>query len=186
VTLNGVLRRRNEFREAAPSDGLYTADDVEWHLPAAQLAFDPAPGAVLVDASGARFVMLAVEQQTLGSRWLCRTRSLAIESGLAQQVLLQQATWTKGASGAQLPQWRDVRVNLAARIQPEQGEISIEYDRRLTRVTHRIFLADDLVLDHTYRFVAGTDAYRVLGYERPERIDALVEVLVAQTSGGIE
>ena len=92
----------------------------------------------------------------------------------------------KGPSGAQAPEWRDVRIDLPARIQPEQGAISIEYDRRLTRVTHKIFVADEIVVDHTNRFVAGAEIYRVLGYERPERIDALLVILAAQTSGAAD
>jgi len=178
----GALRRHDQVGEAEPSDGLHTAQHVQWHLPADQLSTPPPVGAVIIDGAGLRYVILGIELATLTSRFSCRCRRLAIASGLDQQVILQRATWTKSQSGVQVADWQDVRINLPARIQPQMAEISIEYDRRLTRVTHKIFLADEVVVDHTYRIVAGSQTYRVLGYERPERIDALFVILAAQTS----
>ncbi|HEY4309852.1 MAG TPA: hypothetical protein VGN12_10410 [Pirellulales bacterium] len=184
--VSGALRCHARLSEADTSDGRYTAADVVWHLPAEQLASAPTIGGVITDAAGARFVVLEVERATLGTRWQCRARNLAIVGGLDQAVVLQQATWTKTQSGAQVAGWHDVQINLSARIQAVQADIRIEYDRRMTRVTHKIFVADDIVIDHTYRIVSGTDAYRVLGYERPASIDALFVILAAQTTGAIE
>jgi len=183
VEVTSVLRRRDMCGEAEASDGQYTATDVDWHLPADQLADEPVVGAVIADAAGTRFVIQSVARTTMGARWVCRSRNLAILSGLDVQVALQQGTWSKGPSGDRVAVWHNVRINLAARIQPQQSEMTIEYDRRLTRVTHRIFVADDIVVDHTYRVVAGSAVYRILGYERPSRIDALAVILAAQTSG---
>ncbi|HEY1598489.1 MAG TPA: head-tail adaptor protein [Pirellulales bacterium] len=181
----GALRRHVEQHEAEPSDGLYTAQDVTWHLPAEQLASLPEVGSVITDGTGRRYIVLTIEQSTLNARWQCRSRNLAIVGGLNQRITLQQASWTKDASGAQVPTWQDVQINLAARIQPQQAEINIEYDRRLTRVTHNVFVANEVFVDHTYRVVAGADIYRVLGFQRSERIDALFTILVAQTSGAL-
>jgi hypothetical protein len=180
--VDGALRRQSGVSEAEPSDGFYTAADVTWHLPAEQLASDPTVGGVVSDAAGVRYVVLSVERAALGACWRCRTRNLAIVNSLDSLVSLQQATWTKTTSGVQVPVWADVRSNLAARIQPQQTEIEIEYDRRLTRVTHKIFLADEIAIDHTYQIVAGTETYRVLGCERQQRIDALFVILASQTS----
>jgi hypothetical protein len=182
----GALRRQMRTSEAEASDGRYQATDLVWHLPADQLSVPPAVGSVISDALGVRYVVLEAQRATLGTRWQCRARNLAIVSGLDQPVTLQQATWTKSPSGSQVAVWHNVQINLAARIQPQQADISIEYDRRLTRVTHKIFVADDIVVDHTCRIVSGDDVYRVLGYERPEQLDGLFTILAAQTTGAIE
>lgn len=178
VEVDGALRRHVLVREAEASDGKYATSDLDWHLPAAALVEGPAVGTVITDGEGVRWTVLAVERDTLGTRFRCRSRSLAIQGGLDRLVTLQVATWIKGASGAAMAQWQDVRTDLAARIQPEQAAAGVEHDRRLTRVTHRIFLAEEVVVDHNHRFVAGSEAYHVLGYEKPERIDALFVVLV--------
>ncbi|MBI2826709.1 MAG: hypothetical protein HYX69_18715 [Planctomycetia bacterium] len=177
VQVAEALRRHVQTREAEASDGRYTTNDLDWHLPAAALAEEPAVGTVITDGEGIRWIVLAVERDTLGTRFRCRSRNLAIHGGLDRLVKLQLATWIKGASGAAMARWQDVRNDLAARIQPEQAVTAVEHDRRLTRVTHRIFLAEEVVVDHNHRFVAETEAYHVLGYERPERIDALFVVL---------
>ncbi len=182
VRVVGALRRGDQHGEAAPSGGAYTATDVRWHLPADQLGAEPAVGAVIADAGGVRYVVQSVARSALVATWVCRARSLAIVSGLDQTVALQQGTWAKGPSGAQVVAWHDVRIALAARIQPEQGNIEIEYDRRLTRVTHRIYFADQIAVDHTYRIMAGSAAYRILGFEGAERIDSLSVILAEQVT----
>lgn len=181
----GALRRQMRTSEVESSNGRSLATDLVWHLPADQLSIAPAVGSVITDASGVRYVVLEAQRATLGARWQCRARNLAIVSGLDQPVTLQQATWTKTPSGAQVAVWHDVQIGLPARIQPQQADISIEYDRRLTRVTHKIFVADDIEVDHTFRIMSGDELYRVLGYERPEQLDGLFTILAAQTSGAI-
>ncbi|HVU87347.1 MAG TPA: hypothetical protein VHD36_08495 [Pirellulales bacterium] len=184
--VNGALRRQMRTSEAEASDARYLATDLVWHLPAEQLPIAPAVGSVITDSSGVRYIVLEAQRATLGARWQCRARNLAIVSGLDQPVTLQQATWTKSPSGAQVAVWHNVQINLAARIQPQQADIRIEYDRRLTRVTHKIFVADEIAVDHTYRVIAGDDMFRVLGYQRPEQLDGLFTILASQTTGAIE
>jgi len=179
----GALRRRAERHEAEPSGGSYVATEVTWHLPAEQVATEPAVGTTITDSAGVRYAVLAVERATLGARWVCRSRALTVGGNLGQAITLQQATWTKSPSGAQDPTWHDVQADLPARIQPLHGDIMIEYDRRLTRVTHKIFVAEQIVIDHTFRVKAGSELYRVLGFEQSNRIDALPAILVAQVSG---
>lgn len=183
MTVTGALRRGEQRSEAAPSGGAYTATDVRWHLPADQVGDQPVVGAVITDSGGVRYVVQSVAGGALGATWVCRSRELAIVGGLDQTVTLQQGTWTKGTSGALAATWHNVRIGMAARIQPDQGTIAIEYGRRLTRVTHRIYVADEIVVDHTYRIVAGSTAYRILGFEGPERIDALGVILAEQVTG---
>src|SRR5262249_51305475 len=130
LAVPGVLRRHDQLREAEPSDGQYTATDVVWHLPAAGLALAPAIGAVSTHTPALPRYGLPPGQRARRSVWICTSRNLAVQSNLDRRMTLQQATWSKGASGAQVATWSDVRTNLAARIQPESGSVSIEYDRR--------------------------------------------------------
>ena len=181
--VTGALRRRAERHEAEPSDGKYAAAEVTWHLPAAQLAAEPQIGATVTDAASVSYVVLSVERASLGGRWVCRSRALIVGGYLDQRITVQQATWTKSPDGVQVPTWHDVYANLPARIQPLRGDIEMEYDRRLTRVTHKIFVAQQFVIDHTFRVRAGEELYRVLGFEQPQRIDVAPAILVAQVSG---
>ncbi len=185
VPVAGALRRRIETHEAEVSGGRYFASDVDWHLPAAELGAQPAIGSLVTDSSGIEYRVLRVERATLASRWVCRSRSLAITGDLDRLITLERATWTKDSSGAAVATWSVVRSDLAARIQPQAGTIGVEQDRRLTRVTHRVYLAEDVAIDHNDRVVAGEVIYRVLGFEQTARIDVLCCLLVERVDGAL-
>ena len=101
-----------------------------------------------------RFVRRAVYRfdgrgATSATRWQCRApkpghrQRTGPGGGLAAGDVvknLQRSPWW--------PPGRTCNSICPARIQPQQADISIEYDRRLMRVTHRIFVADDIVVDH--------------------------------------
>ncbi len=55
-----------------------------------------------------------------------------------------------------------------------------EHDRRLTRVTHNIFLAEPMEVDDNFRVVHSGEIYHVVGFQRPERIDQLMIVLAVK------
>lgn len=172
-----ALRRKLAHQEAEPSSGRYTSADATWHVSAAQLFERPEIGAVLTDSDGQRHTVLEVALETRGTRWRLRTRNLAIAGGLDRLVTFERATWTKDACGAPVAVWSLVRAGVAARIQPQQATVENEHDRRLTRVTHKIFLAEPMDVDDNFRVVHGGEVFRVVGYEWPERIDQLMVVL---------
>jgi SPP1 family predicted phage head-tail adaptor len=178
VTVAGALRRRPTRREQEASDGRYLADDVRWHLPAASLSTPPLPGARIIDAAGERWTVLEVERAALGTRYACLCRNLAISGGLDQTVTLQRATWTKDAAGAPVATWRDVRVGLRARLQPIDGAAEVARDQPTTKRRYRVYLEERLSIDQDCRIIHDGRAYRVTGYEMPERIDRLLVVLV--------
>ena len=60
TSVGGALRAAVSTAEARASDGKYTAGDVVWHLPAAEVSSPPVPGDVIVDAAGGRWTVLAV------------------------------------------------------------------------------------------------------------------------------
>ena len=69
-----ALRRSVRTREAEESEGRYTASDVAWHLPAAELTAAPRPGDVIVDGDGQRWTVLDVQEARLAGTWRCVAR----------------------------------------------------------------------------------------------------------------
>jgi hypothetical protein len=176
-----ALRRPVRAREAQKSQGQYTASDVVWHLPSSEMATPPRPGDVILDEDGQRWTVLAVQRTTFGGRWRCAARSLAVVHGLDQYVDVEQAAYTKGAGGADEPAWQVWRTGLRARIQPARVEVRDEHERRTTAAGFQVFLAEDVPVDHTHR-IKGPDGavYRVTGYRKADRIDALSEIDVVR------
>ena len=172
-----ALRRMVRTREAEESEGRYTAGDVTWHLPASELAFAPRPGDVIVDTDGQRWTVLDVQHTALGDRWRCVSRNLAVVHGLDEYVDVEKATYAKGDGGADEPTWRVWRTGLRAKIQPARVLVKDEHEQRTAAAEFKVFLAEDLAVDHTHR-VKGPDGtrYRVTGYRKADRIDALTEI----------
>lgn len=173
-----ALGRRVSVREAEASGGRYTAGDRRWHLPAAALEQAPAPGSLIEDAAGGQWVVLAVEQATWGSRYVCHGRRLALAGRLEERVTIERAEWTKDAAGVPLAVWRVQRSGVPAAIQP--------LDRRRgtdaaapPAATHVVWIAGAAV-DEQCRVVHQGVAYRVLGVKQAERIDKLVALEVEQ------
>jgi len=178
-----ALCRAIRTREAEQSDGRYTASDVAWHLPASELADPPRPGDVIVDGNAQRWTVLDVQQTTLQNRWRCVSRNLAVVHGLDEYVDVERATYAKGDGGADVPTWHTWKTGLRAKIQPARLQVKDEHQRRVAAAGFKIFLAEDVAVDHTHR-IKGPDGaiYRVAGYRKADRIDALVELDVIRAS----
>lgn len=177
-----ALRRPIRTREAETSEGRYTASDVAWHLPASEMTTAPRPGDVIVDEDGRRWTVLDVEKTTLDARWRCVARSLALVHGLDQYIDVEKATYTKGEGGADQPTWQVWKTGLRAKIQSAEVEVRDEHDGRATVAGFKVFVADEVAVDHTHR-IKGPDGavYRVTGCRKADRIDALVEIDVIRT-----
>ncbi|NUQ66069.1 MAG: hypothetical protein HUU20_26710, partial [Pirellulales bacterium] len=85
VPVEHALRRAVRTREARKSGGRYTASNVVWYLPVAELPESPMPGDVLAEEAGRRWTVLDVQQTAVGSCWRCVCRALAIARGLDQE-----------------------------------------------------------------------------------------------------
>ena len=175
--VTGALRRVLTTAEARASQGNFTTSDVAWHLPGDEPDAPPRLGDVIVDADGRRWTVLAVQQTTLGGRRRCVCRDLAIVHKLDAYVDIEKATYAKGAGGAEEPTWHTWKTGLRARIQPVEAEVDDAHQQRVTSAKYTVFLADAVTLDHTHR-IKGPDAtvYRVTGYRKADRIDALTEI----------
>lgn len=169
--VSGALRTRPSVREAAPSDGVVLTADAVWHLPSTGLVVQPAPGARIIDAAATVWTVLRSERDTLGTRWKCWARNLSLALGLEHVIQIERATWTKDASGAPVATWNLSRAGVKARIQPIESKHELHGDQRLERVTHRVYLAEAMLLDASDRLVHDGAIYNVRGYASPERID---------------
>lgn len=175
-----ALRRAVTVREAAASDGKYTASDVVFHLSAAETG-RPELGSLIVDALG-QWTILEVALETLGARWRCICRDLAISAGLDTLVTIQKASYTKGAGGALEPIWSDLYTNERAKIQPVSAERLIDHQAVGQTEQALVFFTWPLPLTPQHRIV-GPDGttYRFLSWEDAQRIDALFTARVEVT-----
>jgi hypothetical protein len=187
TAISDALCGRVTTDEAKASQGAYTASDAVWHLPDSALGSPPRLGDVIVDGivdgNDQRWTVLAVTHTTLEGRWRCVCRNLAIAHGLDEYVDIEKVAYTKGADGAEQPTWRTWKTGLAAKIQPVEADVDDLHQRQVTTARFKVFLAEPLPLDHTHR-IKGPDGtlYRVTGYQKADRIDALVEIHVTRVS----
>ncbi len=159
-----VVGNRNEIRRPAESDGKLVASDAVWHLPAEQLGEPPRLGDWIVDSTKIRWTILEVQSATLGSRWRLTTRNVAVAHGLDDTVTILKATYAKGPAGAAEATWKTWRTGVRARIQAQNTRVDTEHRTRRAATRYRIFIEQDLELDHTHR-VQGSDGtlYKIVG-----------------------
>ena len=172
-----ALRRVVTTREAAASGGRVTASDVTWNLPAAELTEPPRLGDILCDASGRRWTVLDVARTTLGSRWRCTSRNLAVVYGLDDTITVLRATYAKSDGGAMDPDWLPWKTGIRARIQPVAAQIHPQNQTRQTTTRFQIFIEETLMLNHAHR-ILGPDGtvYKIVGTTAAERIGELERI----------
>ena len=179
TTREAIIRNRYDTWKKAPSDGRLTACDVTWHLPADELTDSPRLGDVILDGAGRRWTILDVQLATLGARWQCTSRDLALAFGLDDTIGILKATYAKGDCGAAEPTWLMWRTGVRARIQPAGTKEDAQQQARQTVPRYRIFLEEDLAIDHNHR-IQGPDGtfYRVTGTIGAERIGEVQSIYV--------
>ncbi len=172
--LAGALRRAVTSREAAASDGKYTAADVRWHLAANELDAPPQLGDQIVDGEGESWTILHTRLATVSSRFECVARNLTIAAGLDTLITIRRERITKGPSGAAERSWEDYRSGVRAKIQEQAATRSEQHDRQSGIVTARIYVAEQIEVDNGFQIVArdGT-TYEVTGFESPDEIGKL-------------
>jgi hypothetical protein len=176
-----ALRQAGRARQSGRSPEPLAEADVIWHLPAAELPEAPRPGDVILDAGGARWTILDVRHATLGSRWQCAARDLAIHHGLDAYVDIEKVEYVKGSGGADQAAWQVWKTGLRAKIEAQSAAVGQKQDRQLTTARFTVFLADDLRIDHTHRIKAADGTiYTVTGCRKADRIDALMEIDVVR------
>ena len=168
-----IVSRGDVHRKVA-SGGRHTAADLAWHLPVAELAEAPRLGDVIVDGDQQRWTILEVKRTTLGARWRCMARNVAIAFGLDDTISVLKATYIKGSCGAAEPMWRTWRAGVRARIQPVETKLVAGAEVHGATTRYRIFVDEELELDHTccIRAADGT-IYTITGAVGADRIGEL-------------
>jgi hypothetical protein len=162
---------RGDVHKNVPSDGRYNAFFIAWHLPVAELPLEPRLGDIILDSAGQRWTILSFKRVTLGARWRCETKNIAVAFGLDDTIDV-----LKTADGSN---WRTWRTGIRARIQPLETKI-VTGDTPSTTTTYRIFSEENLALDHNCR-IRGPDGslYSITRSIGAERIGELQVIEVA-------
>jgi len=170
-------------RETTASGGRVVASDVHWHLPVSECRTAPALGDVLLDRNENRWTVLSVAGSALLGRWDCTCRDLEVAHGLNDVITVQRAVYTKDPEGAASEHWHTWRSGVRARIQPLAVQVSADAENLHTTRRYRVFMVDDLEVDHTCRIVAADGStYRIVASTGAEQIGALQTIDVERTT----
>ena len=171
---------RGDVRKNVASSGRHIAATVVWHLPIAELPAAPGLGDWILDGDGHRWAILTVKRATLGARWRCETKNVAIAFGLDDTI-----TVLKNVNTVSEPIWRTWKTGVRARVQPSEVKIVSDETTASTTTSYRIFVEEDLELDHTC-CIRGADGTihtitRALGAERIGELQ-VIETQVIESS----
>ena len=157
-----------------PSGGQQLANDLVWHLPVAELPDAPRLGDMILDRDGRRWTILTIKLATLGVRWRCEVRDIAIATGLDDAISVQKTTGNSSP-----PTWQTWKTGIRARIQPVSTTIDSSGATPSTTKRYRIFLEENLDLDHTCRIrSADGTIYTILNSTGSDQIGGLQVVEV--------
>ncbi len=176
---------RGDIHKNVASAGRLAAYVVAWHLPIAELPTSPRLGDVILDAQGQRWTILEVKRATLGARWRCDTKNVAVAYGLDDTISVLKSLGTSSGSGETV--WRTWRTGIRARVQPNYTTIKRDDDLSTTTTSYRIFVEENVEVDHTC-CIRGADGtlYTITSAIGAERIGELqvIEAEITQSSSG--
>ena len=172
-----------DVHKQVASDGQQMASDLIWHLPVAELSDSPQLGDVIVDGAGGRWTVLGVKLATVGSRWRCSARNVAVAFGLDDTISVLKATYVKSDGGAAVPNWRTWMTGIRARIQPQDTKLAADAQTHRAVTGYRIFVDGEVELDQSC-CIRGADGtiYTIVSTSGAERIGELqvIDVEVTQ------
>lgn len=168
------LRTASSISEATPNAGHCTAARATWDLPQAECPTAPSPGDALIDAAGHRWTVLTIHTAVHTARWKCTCLNLAIQHGLDDTVSVEESERIAQPGGGVSLTWRTWRTGVRARIQPLGVAVDDELEPPQSVRTYRIYLAEELPLDHRHRIRAADGAlYRITAYSAAAALDSL-------------
>lgn len=164
ATVTYALRRSIHRREVEVSGGKYTMQDSAWHFLVS--AGTPVIGGTITESDGVIWTILETQKQSLDKRWRCVCRKLEVSGGYDRLVTIEEATWAKGASGAQTATWSTVVAGVVARIQEQLGEVTTDDGQKIMRRSYRISLNVAQTLTQSHRIVAADgEVYKIEAVE---------------------
>jgi len=99
----------------------------------------------------------------LRARWRCETRNVSVAYGLDDTISIEKSYTVSGTTT-----WRTWRTGVRAHVQPMDTVIDTKAATPSTTTGYRIFVEEDLDVDHTCR-VRGADGtiYTITGALAP-------------------
>ena len=177
VLLSAALRLAERAGQAAPTEGVYKAARLVWHLAASELPDAPRLGDAVLDAEGRRWTILAVERAAAGTRWRCQTELRQLDPARHDTIDIEQPVYTKTESGALLATWQTVADGLSARIQPVAEGPHGEPGRQWTRTRVTVYLPQGAPVDARCRLRDSQGRlYTICQVRSASRNDALLEI----------
>jgi hypothetical protein len=182
VAIPAALSRPANWKEADPSAGNVVRGDRIWAWPVIAAPVQSPLGAVIVDSGNVQWTILAVVKKTHAGIWEYHARDLTIVNNLDDLATVLKASYAKSPGGEAVATWTTQLTNVPARFQVFQQEAKILEDAEWPQTTYHVLLGTDIFAPEIpvepasadYRLVdARGRHYRIVKYQRPERIDAL-------------
>lgn len=155
TAITNALRRAISTDQAAESQGKYTRSDVVWHFPVSEGT--PHVGDILVPttAPSERWTILDYSKETLGARWRCVCRDIAIAFGLSQVFTIRQVQTKRGPrdAAADYSQFKEVRTGFRGKLQVDSITPEVSDGRQGGTVTARFYMYEAFELDGTHLVV---------------------------------
>lgn len=161
--VNHALQRGVTVRDAIGSDGTYQQGDVKWTLPVAEcVVFKPDTGDFVQQADQTLWSIGTVELVSLKSRFRPWTKRVNLRPETAIDLKIYKPKFKKDETGAPeaiFKLWKQTtgHINeLASQIEIEVG--GGQHGRRRVKITHQIFIADQLDVQAGFKVVDPTGA----------------------------
>lgn len=148
-------------KEIKASAGSYTSRDVVWYLQSDDMTQAGAVGAKITYQSQI-YKVLEAAYEAVDGVWRCVTRALPT---MTTKVCVQHCSYTKEASGAQVPAWVDLYAEVSAHVEEISRSSERFASQGYTERTFDVYLAEDFDLDKTHRIVdAEGTVYKFVTY----------------------
>ena len=191
-----ALSEPAQWKDPDEAGGNVLEGDQLWIWPIPATPVRPPLGSLLIDGNGTAWTILSLTRKDHLNVWEAHGRALSIVYNLNNFAQVLKAAWTKSPGGEAKPTWQTILAAIPARFQPVHQDAQILEDAEWPKTTYHVFLGTDIFdpqipvepASADYRLVdtAGRH-YRIVSYQRPERIDTLpmaVCVLIIEGSEG--
>lgn len=180
ATGGAAKRRALTFKELAASGGVYTAQDMVWLVPSANLPAGVVPKmADRVRDSGANdWTVLEVALNKLRCTYRLVTRNLVIALDLRDRVDIWAPTNTQDDPGNRVPDYGQAPLysQVPARVQPVGEEVVEAFGKRGLAKHYKCYLGRAVTVTAEYQVRLGSTVYQITGTANMDRIDFHVEL----------
>jgi hypothetical protein len=185
-----------EWKDPDRAGGDVLEGDQMWIWPIVTTPARPPLGSLLIDRYGTAWTILSVTRKDAVRVWEAYGRNLSVVHGLNDLASVLKASYVKSPGGEALPTWTQVLSGVPARFQPSAQTAQILEDSEWPKTEYHVYLGVDIFAPEVpvepasadYRLVDSAGRhFRIVQYQRAERIDALplaVCVLIIEGSEG--